>query len=133
MIFLSFLSFLTGNGYYVPEKNICVANFPFWSLGIVAFGDVCIIVILSILFTRRLMLLSLPSHPNNEQSESTELSVTSDKNKSGSTIAIPKDKLVMKSLHEDREMLQLMKRLALLTLIALFTTFTSLVFIALFE
>eukprot|EP01084_Bolivina_argentea_P170303 295112_1 len=116
--------------YHIIENNhiICIGNYPFYVTAIVAIFDFGTIFSLSILFTRRLMLLVIENYScalgetlNSNTANSVPKSVTSP------------DKAVMIALNKDEEMMAMMKRITLLTMISLITTFLSLMLLSIFE
>ena len=54
-----YLLFQTGHHCYNSEYNVCEPKWPMWTHALISFGDFFIGILISILFTRRLMMLGM--------------------------------------------------------------------------
>ena len=54
-----YLLFATGHHWYDPKFGVCTTEWPLWVHAILSLGDFCIGLVISILFTRRLMMLGM--------------------------------------------------------------------------
>eukprot|EP01084_Bolivina_argentea_P227952 385080_1 len=126
------IGWITNKHYHVIENNkvVCISKYPFYVLALAAFMDLATITTLHILFTRRLMLLVI----DNYSSISTCIETLTSNDPDHITKSVTAtDKIVMIRLHNDEEMVVLMKRFTVLSIISFMTTFVILMLLSIFE
>ena len=123
LILISTMILLLADGYYNSSVNACSLDYPLWGNALAAFGDITICTIISILFSRRLLVINLTLKQNTKMMPQS----TASNDNIGKVVENKERKSTILDVIQQDTTWRVLTKSTLLSFIALFTTEMSLI------